>query len=390
MATKLPFASEVSAYSDAELDQFLDASRLPNGHRVVTVQDPDNLPESFIQRLRDRVQPHSKAVDLDQVAARLLQPTPPRHRSPSPDLIIPSHSTTPSCTTPTPEELYQNFLRLEKESHAWLVREGGRPFYSIELLPDLSCHAEEYPEILRYWSHSSRPTWSVFLAQSGEWYDFKAWQRWNRPQSKDDMRRYNKSLKSLLARRSITPPPVEFQPDPAQQDKLTEWIEYACWACLGLRGMKKVDPVEYELSVARLGWIMDQVPLIQAELEHGPATDTTDVKRTLEEDDFADESKKLTAGKRCRGEEDAVDGSEGASAKQRTSHRGSATGKHSPAEALFDTRSPDATSTSARQSVSAVLEPKTDHQGPLHNLAAESTGSQHGAVARGSPRESQP
>lgn len=52
MPPKLLLASQVAAFTDAELDQYLEASRLPNGDRMVEVEDPDNLPESFIQRLR--------------------------------------------------------------------------------------------------------------------------------------------------------------------------------------------------------------------------------------------------------------------------------------------------------------------------------------------------
>ena len=52
MNRKLLRASEVVAFTDAELDQYLEASRLPNGDCMVEVDDPDNLPESFIQRLR--------------------------------------------------------------------------------------------------------------------------------------------------------------------------------------------------------------------------------------------------------------------------------------------------------------------------------------------------
>ena len=52
MPPKLLLASEVVAFTDAELDRYLEANRLPNGDRMVEVEDPDNLPESFIQRLR--------------------------------------------------------------------------------------------------------------------------------------------------------------------------------------------------------------------------------------------------------------------------------------------------------------------------------------------------
>lgn len=46
------FACDVAAYSDAELDHFLEEHRLDGGAMVVEVEDPENLPQSFIQRLR--------------------------------------------------------------------------------------------------------------------------------------------------------------------------------------------------------------------------------------------------------------------------------------------------------------------------------------------------
>lgn len=45
-------ASEVAAFSDTELDRYLEEDRLECGVIEVEVEDPENLPESFIQRLR--------------------------------------------------------------------------------------------------------------------------------------------------------------------------------------------------------------------------------------------------------------------------------------------------------------------------------------------------
>jgi hypothetical protein len=51
MAPKL-LANDVAAFGDAELDQYLQGSRLTRGVAIVQVEDWENLPESFIQRLR--------------------------------------------------------------------------------------------------------------------------------------------------------------------------------------------------------------------------------------------------------------------------------------------------------------------------------------------------
>lgn len=46
------FARDIAAYSDAELDQYLEEHRLDGGAMAVEVEDPENLPQSFIERLR--------------------------------------------------------------------------------------------------------------------------------------------------------------------------------------------------------------------------------------------------------------------------------------------------------------------------------------------------
>jgi hypothetical protein len=46
-------ARDLVALSDAELDRYMDDHRLDGGDAVdLDVPDPENLPESFLQRLR--------------------------------------------------------------------------------------------------------------------------------------------------------------------------------------------------------------------------------------------------------------------------------------------------------------------------------------------------
>lgn len=46
------YARDLAAYTDSELDQYLENQRRELGTATVVVEDPQNLPESFIQRLR--------------------------------------------------------------------------------------------------------------------------------------------------------------------------------------------------------------------------------------------------------------------------------------------------------------------------------------------------
>ncbi|KAI6305420.1 hypothetical protein MCOR30_011836 [Pyricularia oryzae] len=81
-AEHLPNAREIEAFSDAELTK-----HLWDNSRCVTVRDPENISESFLERLREMVRshnvPHSAVVDLNGVNAKLLA-TEPKGREVSP------------------------------------------------------------------------------------------------------------------------------------------------------------------------------------------------------------------------------------------------------------------------------------------------------------------
>ncbi|KAH6627387.1 hypothetical protein F5144DRAFT_271580 [Chaetomium tenue] len=335
MPPKLLLAGEVAEFTDAELDQYLEASRLPNGDRMVEVEDPDNLPESFIQRLRERARPQTfKPVDLDQVSARLLQPEPTRRRSSS------TSSSSTSCSV-TSEELYEEGFEMEKKAYHELASDGGRPFYPIELLPDLSRHPEQHPEILRYWSPPSKYFWHIFTKQKMDWQFFRDFQKANRYGWKGQMARYQTRMLRFLEKYSIQPPSFEFKEDWTGQDRLTDWIEYACYTCFVMR-MRKWDPLGYELKVAQLGWITDQIPLIQAEMRQEATVGTNSVKRN-------------------RTEDDEVDGGEPLTKKQKALDGGGTATNCQPLETVSASPpSPDAAPSEGPQSISPALGPRPE------------------------------
>ena len=53
--SQAPLASELVSLSDAELDSYLQELSSQSDSTVVKVADPENLPASFIQRLRQLV-----------------------------------------------------------------------------------------------------------------------------------------------------------------------------------------------------------------------------------------------------------------------------------------------------------------------------------------------
>ncbi|KAI6269760.1 hypothetical protein MCOR27_009586 [Pyricularia oryzae] len=70
-AEHLPNPRQIEAFSNAEF-----AKHLWENSRCVMVQDPENISESFLEKLKEMVRshnmPHSAVVDLDGVNAKLL------------------------------------------------------------------------------------------------------------------------------------------------------------------------------------------------------------------------------------------------------------------------------------------------------------------------------
>ncbi|KAF2189933.1 hypothetical protein K469DRAFT_683279 [Zopfia rhizophila CBS 207.26] len=268
------FARDIAAYSDAELDRYLEETR-----RTVDIEDPENLPEDFIQRLRDRAHlttetVQSRPVDLDQVAARLLQvPTdkeaPPRsffpparppvyEEEPYPEDDYHQLWETGSASTQPldEEEEYRESLQRETEAYHALDKDGGRPSHPLNLLEDIVKNPGEYREILSFWQSCGNhdDDWEVFTRQLSRWKSFRRFQRFVREPNIEDERIiyisgqyriwdhfvgrqqpitgeegrfpiYVRAVKDRLTKHGFTRT-FQLDEDPARQDKLTTWIEY--------------------------------------------------------------------------------------------------------------------------------------------------------------------
>ncbi|KAI0967875.1 hypothetical protein F4678DRAFT_482901 [Xylaria arbuscula] len=243
------FSHDLIAFSDVELDQYLEEHRLEGGATTVDIEDPENLPASFIQRLRDRVQntsdaAQSHAVDLNRVTARLLEIPAENNELPRPlfrrvGSIISSTDSGP----PTPRQVY------ERANYNELVNDGGRPLYPIDLVDDVAEDPEAHQDMLRPWldyPDADPPRWQVFHEQMGHWRQFRDWQaqarglripkypgltynvfhRYFRRASPS----YTEAVKELLAQYDFARP-FQLHDDPERQDKLTTWIEYLGFAC---------------------------------------------------------------------------------------------------------------------------------------------------------------
>ncbi|KAF2257131.1 hypothetical protein BU26DRAFT_546274 [Trematosphaeria pertusa] len=177
------FARDIAAYSDTELDRYL----AENG-RIVEVEDPENFPDDFIQRLRDRTRRMSETaeshpIDLDQVAALLQDVSADRERS----RRSPSSATTEPPLTEG--EQYVEDLRRQTGYYKMLVDDGGRPSHPLSRLEDIVKDPGEYREILSFWQEKAQHTiellpgeWKVFETQLWRWKDFQSLQRFARGQ----------------------------------------------------------------------------------------------------------------------------------------------------------------------------------------------------------------
>ncbi|EED22706.1 hypothetical protein TSTA_061940 [Talaromyces stipitatus ATCC 10500] len=250
------YACEVAAYSDMELDRFLEEIR-DSGAICVDIEDPENLPQLFYQRLRDRwlrapdaVKAESRPLNLDQVTARLLEKQ---------DNKLSPRSSTSSTEAGDEENEYNEDLKHEKESYHILVNDGCRPWYSIDHFDDVTKNPEEHRDKLWLW-RSYDDQWRVFGSQLGRWQVFRKYQRYAREQKVENERtlciaaqnyttweeftercpafylndpererfgfpEYIKALEDRLIRHGFTRK-FQLDDDPHRQDRLTTWIEY--------------------------------------------------------------------------------------------------------------------------------------------------------------------
>ncbi len=115
--------------------------------------------------------------------------------------------------------------------HDELVKNGGRPWYPIHLLEEVSKNPREYNKLLQAWQEypDAQPDdWEVFGRQHLRWHWFREWQGKRRKEFEGRISEYTGWAKRfLLNRHAFTAPfAFEFAEDPKHQDQLTTWIEY--------------------------------------------------------------------------------------------------------------------------------------------------------------------
>lgn len=205
---------------------------------------------------REHEATNSRAVDLDQVAAR-LQAIPADH-----ELFRRAPSRASTLSPPPQEERDAEDLQQEKQSFHELVNAGGRPPYPFHLLEDFFWHPEQfleheqYRDIVRFWREKvyDKAARTCFCqCHLWRWNRFRSLQRfirdrnvvdeqtlyiavsagsWEKDIDRSSLREgkwgfseYAENVSRRLAKYGFTRP-FQLDRDLNRQDKLTTWIEY--------------------------------------------------------------------------------------------------------------------------------------------------------------------
>ncbi|KAL5866306.1 hypothetical protein ACKVWC_011500 [Pyricularia oryzae] len=286
-AEQLLNAREIEAFSDTEL-----AKHLWENSRCVTVQDPENISESFLERLREMVRshnvPHSAVVDLDGVNAKLLA-TEPKGREVSP------------ASSDRATEILDDMEDGEVSSHRDLVRAGGRPAYPIQLLDqvwEILGHTETF--FHSFASVNTNGTTLLFLnGKSQNGISSEPGRRMLGPAGSARAERLkppSNSSKALVLATAAWPP-MSTCLTPSELEKGIVRLNSSSWDAasetpervkLRLNGIRRYTCSSMSLrwaenalerDAAELSWALRQLPLVQAETEEHQHRKELDTKQ---------------------------------------------------------------------------------------------------------------
>ncbi|RBQ66558.1 hypothetical protein FVER14953_02480 [Fusarium verticillioides] len=131
----------------------------------------------------------------------------------------------------SPNEQHTDDIKRERAFHDLLTKAGGRPWYSSELIDQVAQNPEQHTELLEYWKQdttgSGKQEWMVFERQLERWNQFCRYQLRVR-RNRDTFDEYLARCTKCLSKQSLTTP-LHMKPDPADQDPLSQWLEYLCF-----------------------------------------------------------------------------------------------------------------------------------------------------------------
>ncbi|KID86448.1 hypothetical protein MGU_06260 [Metarhizium guizhouense ARSEF 977] len=228
---------EVFAMNDAELAEFMQRHRRPNGDYQLPVDGWDKLSKDERSRLAERLEAQKKSLaqsptacsrplDLDDLDARLRQVSSDKSCS-----LQPENPTIYQQWSPTPP--FDPTLR-ETEAYHELLNEGGRPLYPINLIQDVYRDPDNYAKILWPWQENITPVSpsGIFQKQLHRWQDFRKWQNDNRGLEDDDggypayLERWKHIVKRDFLPRSRAKYLAEIEADPSCRKSQWENLQW--------------------------------------------------------------------------------------------------------------------------------------------------------------------
>ncbi|KAF4984440.1 hypothetical protein FZEAL_403 [Fusarium zealandicum] len=132
--------------------------------------------------------------------------------------------------TLSPKDQHASDLDREKSFYELLTKAGGRPWYPVERLQEISDNPGAHQELLRFWKgdfpESKPDDWKVFERQWERWNKFRYFQVRARTPS-PDLTEYFVQCHKILSKHFL--PPFHLGDDPSDQDELSQWLEYLCF-----------------------------------------------------------------------------------------------------------------------------------------------------------------
>lgn len=178
----------------------------------------------------------SQAVDLDEVSARLAKLS--KDQAQQTASFEPWELPTPDeSESPTKEQ--RSWLRIERRSYDELIKDGGRPFYNIELLDDVGSNPQRHRELLSPWWPENSDFFLVFSPQWIKWRTFRLWQKSSRQIFESRLSEFIDVCARCLEKNFYFGP-LELEQDSHRQSKLTTWLEYLCYECREYEPLERV------------------------------------------------------------------------------------------------------------------------------------------------------
>lgn len=167
----------------------------------------------------------------------------------------------PRTPTPTPppdlESCIEEDRLLEEQARRYLEEEGCPPCYPVDPGFSLEDPPAQYKDILSYWEFFSLLHGGPLCAQQKDWRRFRKLQEDNRRHYQSGPKTFADFEDAVLKRqrRHRLEGDISLHPEPSQQSRLENWIEFRdCHLQIRDRCEKEIQTERENLAAARSKW----------------------------------------------------------------------------------------------------------------------------------------